>query len=319
VFVRIETVGLVLGDDGARGQLQCIADATGGTYHDVGTIDVLAAELGAIAEAAVEGPSGFLLGGPTEAQATPLPAFWAEAEPPPDGDGMVLLGSGTYRIPIRKGQALWFSLALEDLQAASLYAVLRLPDGVAPDGAFEVAVRDGSGAVVSADRPGFGPSRSVISESPAVWATMEDVSDVSGGDPPHYREGIYPVTVVWDAPPAEVAGEVELTVEILEATGEYAEFILESRPPAEADEPETTTTGAPPPTEAPTTTAAPGTSTVATSTSVPGTGDGVGTAAPADPGSGDEQDGFPAIVIALAAVATAGAAAVAWTVRRRRR
>jgi Ca-activated chloride channel family protein len=69
VFMRIETVGLFLDEAAARSQLQCIADATGGNYHDAGTIDLLALELGDIIDDAMSGPEGFLFGGLT---ATPI-------------------------------------------------------------------------------------------------------------------------------------------------------------------------------------------------------------------------------------------------------
>ena len=249
VFVRIETVGLVLGDDGAGGQLQCIAEATGGSYHDIRTIDVLAQELGTIARAAIEGPIGLLLGGLTKPQATELHTCCPGAVPAPGNDGMFLAESGTYRMPIRQGQTLWFSLALQDLQAASLYAVLALPPDATPEGHLEVRVLDETGEEVAGDREGFGPRRSLLSERPAVWATMEDVTEFTGGAPPQMWPGIYYITVTWDAPPASVAGEIELMVETMEATGQYAEFIMESRLPQEppaSEESSTTTELAPP-------------------------------------------------------------------------
>lgn len=316
VFVRIETVGLVLGDDAARSQLQCIAEATGGAYHDVGTIDLLGQELGAIADAAIEGPIGFLLGGFTKAQATPLPTFWSDVEPSPEEDGMFLLGGNTYRIPISQGQTLWFSLALEDLQAASLYAVLRLPEGVDPAGHLEIAVLDEAGDAVASDRPGFGARRTMISENPAVWATMEDVSDISGNAPPQYLPGVYNVTIAWDAPPADAAGEIELMVEILEATGQYAEFIVESRL---SPEDETTTTATDLTTEPSPTSTSDG-APASASTSTPDAGDEADSAASAeaDPANDGTSGVLLPITVAVGVILLVGASAGAWWMRRRR-
>jgi hypothetical protein len=322
VFVRIETVGLVLGDDAARDQLQCIAETTGGTYHDVGTIDLLGEELSAIADAAMEGPIGFLLGGFTKAQATALPTFWSEVEPSPDEDGMFLLGASTYRIPISQGQTLWFSLALEDLQVASLYAVLRLPEGVDPTGHLEIAILDDAGDAVASDRPGFGARRTLISENPAVWATMEDVSDSSGSGPPQYLPGVYDITIAWDATPADAAGEIELMVEILEATGQYAEFIIESRL---SPEDETTTTATP--TTQLTTEASPTSTTAAsddaptsTSTSPQDAGDEADLPASAEAGTANEQTSgvLLHVVVAVGVILLVGASAGAWWIRHRR-
>jgi len=230
VFVRIETVGLVLDDAAARDQLQCIADATGGMYHDIGTIDILVNQLGGIAEAAIEGPQGLLLGGLTRAQATELHTCCPGTLPPPDGDGTFVVESGHYRIPIRQGQTLWFSLALQDLQAAELSASLAVLEGVVPEGYLELNVLDEAGAEVAGDRDAFGPRRSLISEQPKVWATMLDVSEFTGDlGPPPMWPGTYYVTITWDAPPEDIAGEIELSVETHEASGSYTGFIRESR------------------------------------------------------------------------------------------
>jgi Ca-activated chloride channel family protein len=317
VFVRIETVGLVLGDDDARGQLQCIAEATGGTYHDIGTIDLLAQELDSIAGAAIEGPIGFLLGGLTKTQATAVPNFWSGAEPSSGEDGMALLAAGTYRIPVRQGQTLWFSLALEDLQAASLYAVLSLPENVAPSGHLEIAVLDDAGDEVAGDRPDFGPRRSLISERPAVWATMEEVGDISGRGPPQYLPGVYNITIAWDAPPADAAGEIELMVEILEATGQYAEQIIESRPPDESPEAETTTTAGTSSTTATSTTRV--SDAVEVSTSAPDAGEDTDESVSAEAGPEDEHasGSLLPIVVAVAAILLVAAGAGAWWIRRR--
>ena len=246
VFVRIETVGLVLDDAGAADQLRCIADATGGTYHDIGSIDVLARELEGITEAAVEGPMGLLLGGLTKAQATALHTCCGGTVAPADAEDTFLAESGVYRIPIRQGQTLWFSLGLPGLQASDFSAALALPEDVTPEGYLEIRVLNEADEEVAGDREGFGPRRSLISESPAVWATMNDVSEFTGGGPPSMLPGTYYVTITWDAPAAAIAGEVELMVETLEATGEYAEFIIESRSTIEPSQEAATSTTAEP-------------------------------------------------------------------------
>ena len=58
--------------------------------------------------------------------------------------------------------------------------------------------------------------------------------------------GTYFVAITWDAPAAAIAGEVELTVETLEATGEYADFIVESRSEIEPSQEAATSTTAEP-------------------------------------------------------------------------
>jgi len=230
IFVRIETVGLVLDETGARDQLQCIAEATGGTYHDVGTIDILAQQLGSIADEAIGGPQGLLFGGLSRAQATVLDTCCPWDEPPADVEGMWIAESGDYHIPIRRGQTLWFSLTLQDLQGSDFAAALALPEGADPEGYLELNVVNEAGEEVAGDREGFGPRRSLIAENPVVWATMLDVGEGTGDQgPPLLLGGKYYVTVTWDAPPAAVAGEVELMVETLEAVGAYAEFIIQER------------------------------------------------------------------------------------------
>lgn len=230
IFVRIETVGLVLDEAGARDQLQCIAEATGGTYHDVGSIDILERELGTITENAIAGPEGLLFGGLTKAQATPLHTCCPLDDPPPGVEGMWMAESGLFRTPLRQGQTLWFSLSLQDLQASDFDAALALPDGVEPNGYLELAVFDETGEEVAWNREGFGPRRSLIADNPRVWATMGSIDEASGDlGPPPMWPGTYYVSITWDAPPAELSGEVELRIETHEAVGDYAVFVANAR------------------------------------------------------------------------------------------
>jgi hypothetical protein len=310
IFVRIETVGLVLDDTAARDQLQCIADSTGGTYHDIGTIDLLVQELSGIADAAVEGPIGLLLGGLTRAQAAELHTCCGDAVPPADAEGTFLAESGEYRIPIRQGQTLWFSLALQDLQASDFSATLALQQDIVPEGYLELRVFDQDDNEVAGDRDGFGPRRSLIMESPAVFATMSDVSEFSGDEgPPQMLPGIYYIAISWDAPPDEVAGEIHLLVETLQATGRFADSVIEARDagetPAETIAESTTTTTSTTTTipQDPVTTL----SDVATTTSAPETDE-----------SPDGNGSVPWVPIALGTGAVLIAVTGAWWIRRRR-
>jgi Ca-activated chloride channel family protein len=55
VAVKVETVGLLLEGPKARGQLQCIARATGGSYRDVSSVADLASSLVDISSRAARG------------------------------------------------------------------------------------------------------------------------------------------------------------------------------------------------------------------------------------------------------------------------
>jgi hypothetical protein len=119
---------------------------------------------------------------------------------------------------------------LQDLQASVFAAALALPEGAKAEGYLKLNVLNEAGEEVAGDYEGRGPRRSLIAERPLVWASMEHVDEFSGDQgPPPMLGGTYYVTITWDAPPAEVAGEIELMVETLEAIGAYASFIIDAR------------------------------------------------------------------------------------------
>lgn len=108
IKVRIDTVGLFLQDnDAARKQLECIADATGGTYVPANDTAALTEQLSAVSSRAI---SSFratgeeVVGGPAQTQATPIET------------------GTTYVDDILKGEARWYSFDLVEGQEVTITA-----------------------------------------------------------------------------------------------------------------------------------------------------------------------------------------------------
>lgn len=131
VELQIEAVGLQV-DDAARSQLQCIAEATGGTYVDVTDASRLADELTraqARARRSFEVRGQVVEGGPSMIDATPL-------DDP----------TGTYTDSILSGEELWYSV--EVLAGHDTRATVTLDASANPErtgGNLDVAWVDDTG------------------------------------------------------------------------------------------------------------------------------------------------------------------------------
>ncbi|QBX56061.1 VWA domain-containing protein [Nocardioides seonyuensis] len=130
IEVRVDTVGLFLQDNAAaRKQLECIADATGGTYVPADDTAALTEQLSAVSSRAIsrfQAAGEEVDGGPSQVQATPV-------EP-----------GTTYVDDIVNGEARWYSI---DLEVGQSIAVTATDDGTAEYGcclAYELNKPDGS-------------------------------------------------------------------------------------------------------------------------------------------------------------------------------
>lgn len=141
VELRIEAIGLQV-DDVARGQLECIAAATGGTYVDVTDASRLADELTraeARARRSFEVRGQVVEGGPSMIDATPLDDV-----------------TGTYTDTILTGEELWYSV--EVLAGHDTQATVTLDASANPDrtgGNLDVAWVDESGRERGSDYRGM--------------------------------------------------------------------------------------------------------------------------------------------------------------------
>lgn len=96
--VRVETVGVALeGNQEARDQLRCIAEASGGAYYDADNSDALSAALKEIAQQALGtlGEGTFLQGSP-------------------DPDGAPLIQPGDYRLKMSRQNSAWYRFKAPD-------------------------------------------------------------------------------------------------------------------------------------------------------------------------------------------------------------
>jgi len=141
VELQIEAVGLQV-DDAARTQLQCIADATGGTYVDVTDASRLADELTraeARARRSFEVRGQVVEGAPSMIDATPLDDV-----------------TGTYTDTILTGEELWYSV--EVLAGHDTQATVTLDASANPDrtgGNLDVAWVDETGRERGSDYRGM--------------------------------------------------------------------------------------------------------------------------------------------------------------------
>ncbi len=235
IDLRVETVGfLIEAGSLAESQLQCIAEATGGSYRTVGEAGELAGALSRVVGEAVGGPvyprvilDGALIRveAPVLDLLEPDAAYLAEAPP--------RRGFGNFLSLILPGETRWWKVELQEDEFIDVSGNLLRPVDLelAEGEAFELTVLDPDLEVVGYDRPGFGPTRADIEDPEVavrVWASMEGVDEVSGG--PRFaseKAGTYYIGFTWEAPTGTVLGEVTFLVEVTErhAMGEPGPFI----------------------------------------------------------------------------------------------
>ena len=155
IDVRVHTVGFFLaGDQAARSQLQCIADATDGTYHEVDAVEALAAELGVLVyEALPEGtePVVIPLDGGTTVESAALIPFRA-AEWSPDALESTVEGA------IKPGETRWYAFDVDDgpLGATVNAWVENLVPGSLPGEFVRISIADGEGLEYQTGSSRFG-------------------------------------------------------------------------------------------------------------------------------------------------------------------
>lgn len=117
IEVRVDTVGLFLQDDAAaREQLECIADATGGTYVPADDTAALTEQLGAVSSRAIarfQAAGEAIVGGASQVVAAPIEA------------------GTSYVDDVVKGEARWYAI---DLEVGQKLVVTSTDDGTAEYG-----------------------------------------------------------------------------------------------------------------------------------------------------------------------------------------
>jgi hypothetical protein len=155
VDVRVHTVGFFLaGDEAARSQLQCIADATDGTYREVDAVEALAAELGVlVSEALPEGSGPVVIpldGGTTVESAPVIPLRAAEWSP----NAFERSVEGV----IKPGETRWYAFDVDDgpLGAVVSVWVESLVPGSLPGEFVRISIVDGEGLEYQTGSSRFG-------------------------------------------------------------------------------------------------------------------------------------------------------------------
>jgi hypothetical protein len=197
VDVRVHTVGFFLADDeAARRQLQCIAEATDGTYHEIDAVDALAAELGAlIHDALPEGtePMVIPLDGATTIESAPLLRFGAGWSP----DALQSSVEGV----IKPGETRWYAFDVADgpLGAAVSTSVENLVAGSVPGEFVRISITDGAGVEYQTGSSRFGRDEIELStvDTPAEAHLGTTASfngfDVLWADDPNIAESVTPL------------------------------------------------------------------------------------------------------------------------------
>ncbi|MDK1019616.1 MAG: VWA domain-containing protein, partial [Actinomycetota bacterium] len=224
IDLRVETVGfLIEAGSRAESQLQCIAEATGGSYRTVGEAGELAGVLSRVVGEAVGGPvypRVILDGALIRVEAPVLDLLEPDAVTLAEAPGRREFGN--FLSLILPGETRWWKVELQEDEFIDVSGDLLRPVDLelAEGEAFELRVLDPDLEVVGYDRPGFGPTRADIEHREVavrVWATMEGVDEVSGG--PRFaseKAGTYYIGFTWEAPTGTVLGEVAFLVEVTE-------------------------------------------------------------------------------------------------------
>ncbi len=213
VDLVVETVGFALGtDEGARAQLECIAEAGGGTFTDVATAAELVEQLEVVStrEARRFKAGGDVVeGGPVPAQAPTL-------EP-----------GRTYRDTVLLGEQLYYRVDLSGLSDLSGFTVQVTREAGSPEelsGRFEqrLALVDRTDSVIRLANEGRQTNRYAALDENSILTT-----------PPGLPEGLDEAYVRVQI--SRYTHDVEATIEILTDGGVAA---VETEEEQEADEPE---------------------------------------------------------------------------------
>ena len=189
IDVRVHTVGFFLADEEvARSQLQCIADATEGSYHEVDAVGDLAGEIGVLVQQALpesDQPFEVPLDGGTSTNAAPLLPLRLSSLGAGQLDGRV---NGV----IRPGETRWYAIDVEDgpLALAAIASVGPLVSGSLPGDVVRLLVVDGDGRQYQTGSSRFGRQEIELSTvRTAEGETLGTTASFSGFDVPWSDDG----------------------------------------------------------------------------------------------------------------------------------
>ncbi len=196
--LKVHTIGFQI-DGPAREQLQCIAEATGGTYQDAPDAAALSSQLKQLSTRAIR-------------------AFASEGKPVAGGTSFrdaPKLESGLYKDTILPGEELWYAVELQAKQGLVMKATLDRMSNEGGGGMFEVQLINqdlkhlccGGGG----DYRGYETniSERVVSVGVRSGDIGTEESAVNAKQP-----GTYYVRVTWEANVAPVEAQLELSVEV---------------------------------------------------------------------------------------------------------
>jgi len=196
--LKVHTIGFQI-DGQARAQLQCIAEATGGTYQDAPDAAALSSQLKQLSTRAIR-------------------AFEAEGKPVSGGSFRAApkLESGLYKDTILPGEELWYAVELQAGQGLVLKATLDRMSEKGRGGLFEVRLinPDLKNLCCGGGFRGYEVNirQRVVSVGVQSGAIGTEESARTAKKP-----GTYYVRILWKADVAPVEAPLELSVEV---TGE---------------------------------------------------------------------------------------------------
>ncbi|HZH17829.1 MAG TPA: VWA domain-containing protein [Archangium sp.] len=197
--LKVHTIGFQI-DGQARAQLQCIAEATGGTYQDAPDAAALSSQLKQLSTRAIR-------------------AFEAEGKPVSGGTSFrdaPKLESGLYKDTILPGEELWYAVELQAGQGLVLKATLDRMSEKGRGGLFEVRLinPDLKNLCCGGGFRGYEVNirQRVVSVGVQSGAIGTEESARTAKKP-----GTYYVRILWKADVAPVEAPLELSVEV---TGE---------------------------------------------------------------------------------------------------
>jgi Ca-activated chloride channel family protein len=194
--LKVHTIGFQI-DGQARAQLQCIAEATGGTYQDAPDAAALSSQLKQLSTRAIR-------------------AFAAEGKPVSGGSSFRAapkLESGLYKDTILPGEELWYAVELQAGQGLVLKATLDRMSEKGRGGLFEVRLinPDLKNLCCGGGFRGYEVNirQRVVSVGVQSGAIGTEESARTAKQP-----GTYYVRISWKADVAPVEAPLELSVEV---------------------------------------------------------------------------------------------------------
>ncbi|HLL04128.1 MAG TPA: VWA domain-containing protein [Myxococcaceae bacterium] len=196
--LKVHTIGFQI-DGQARAQLQCIAEATGGTYQDAPDAAALSSQLKQLSTRAVR-------------------TFVSEGKPVSGGTSFrdaPKLESGLYKDTILPGEELWFAVELQAGQGLVMKATLDRMSEKGGGGLFEVQlINPDLKQLCCGGGEGFrGYEVNIRERVVSVGVQSGDIGteeSVAAAKQP----GTYYARVTWKADVAPVEAQLELSVEI---------------------------------------------------------------------------------------------------------